>query len=552
MRCPQILLFLALIHAVACSSAPESNERVAEAHDADAGFATDVSREIDAGGTPADAGEPLEVYDPAPTVTTANGDVVGKLKGEVYAFKGIPFARPPIAELRWAPPVAPDSWTEPLQASGFGQRCVQPNLIFSGTTGQEDCLYLNVWTPAEASAEPRAVMLWFHGGSFTQGATSDKQYHGHDLAAEDVIVVTASYRLGALGYLAHPALAEAYPQGGSGNFGMLDQQMALRWVRDNIEAFGGNPENVTLFGESAGAISTCMHLFAPDSHGLFHKAILESGPCIGLMPTPDTAEAEQYGVALQTELGCDGDDPIACMRSADPLEVNAALGYRPGVVFGDGPPWGPVRDDLVVPADFDVELGDGSLDVDMLIGANADEGALVLVGANQGIVTVDYQAELEQMFGDDATRVAQTYPLSDYEDGTMALANVIDDRFVCGTREVARLRAEAGTAVYQYHFTYEFVTLLGALGAMHGAELAFVFGTELALTKLEGDEVLLSEAMQRYWTRFARTGDPNGDGDPTWPRYDAESDEHLVFDLDITAGAKLRAEKCDFWAEVGR
>jgi len=234
------------------------------------------------------------------------------------------------------------------------------------------------------------------------------------------------------------------------------------------------------------------------------------------------------------------------MRNVDAETLTTALGFRPGVVFGDGAAWTPVRDDVTVPLDVETALASAP-PVDLLLGANADEGSLVLVGASQGVVMVEYDAAIDQMFGADGDQVRAQYPVADYAGEAEAVAAIFGDQFVCGTRRVARLREQAGSRVWLYHFAHPFVTPIGDLGAMHGAELPFVFGTELALVKLRDDELPLSELMQRYWTRFAATGDPNGGQDVAWPRYETASDEHVLLKLPAATGSDLRRSECDFW-----
>ncbi len=472
-------------------------------------------------------------------IETTSGPVGGEREDGRSVFLGIPYAQPPVGERRWAPP-ADLIWTTPFDATSFGSRCPQPNIAFTSLVGDEDCLTLNVWGYDEGANKP--VMVWFHGGSFLQGSATEKTYHGQDLTLHDVVVVTANYRLGALGFLAHPSLPGR-------NFGLQDQLAVLDWVSANARALGGDPGNVTVFGESAGGIAACLMVAGGHGEGRFDRAISQSGPCTGLLPLPDVAAAEAQGDALAAAVSCDqAADVVACLRGLPQNDIVDALGFRLGVIFGDGAAWVPVRDDVLVPIDVEVALATAA--TPMLMGSNADEGSLAIIAANQGIIEIDYTTATEQMFGTRADVIRAQYPRAGYPDDVEAVAAILGDRFVCGTRRVARLRANAGHAVWLYHFTHSFVTPIGDLGAVHGSELPFVFGTELTLVKLRDDEIPLSELMQRYWSRFAVTGDPNGGADVAWPPYSTAGDSHIVLDTEPSTAGQLRTSTCDFWDGV--
>lgn len=546
----RLILVLSCVIACACSR-PSNNsaDTGAGAGDPDL-IATDASVEMgpeqayDGSTDVTEVGPDLE---PGPSVAMVGAlTIEGAYEDGLHVFRGIPYAEPPLGELRFAYPL-PYEGTGTFDATRFGERCLQPNIAFTSLQGSEDCLTLNVWTAQLSSAEKAPVMVWFHGGAFVQGSATEKTYHGHDLAQHGVVVVTANYRLGPLGFTTHPGLT-----GDGGpvvNAGLADQLLVLDWVQQHIAAFGGDPENVTVFGESAGGIATCALISAGQAEGRFQRAILQSGPCTQLLALPDVPTANAQAEALGQAVGCDAADPgfADCMRAADAETLTSALGFRPGVVFGDGAAWTPVRDGTTVPLDVDAALASASPGVDIIAGSNADEGSIVLVGVSQGVVTVDYQAATTQMFGADADAVRARYPVADFGGEAEAIAAIFGDQFVCGTRRVARLRRQAGAGVWLYHFAHPFVTPIGDLGAMHGAELPFVFGTELTLVKLRPDEEPLSELMQRYWTRFAATGDPNGGADFVWPVYEAATDRHVVLDLPASEGAALRSEDCDFW-----
>lgn len=501
-------------------------------------------------------------------VETTSGPVRGMMQGENRAFLGIPFAAPPVGELRFRPPGPAPTWTETRDVVAVGPQCPQSFGLSAGGGG-EDCLYLNVWSPSPAPAEPAPVMVWFHGGAFIFGSGGDPYYRGEALtAAHGVVVVTVNYRLGALGFLAHPALAAedaGHPR--SGNYGIEDQIAALEWVRDNIAGFGGDPARVTVWGESAGGYSACIHYLSPRSRGLFHAVISQSGLCGGdgiQERTP--AEAEADGVAFAAEAGCPATGPaaITCLRAIDP-DTLIAVGATPpvaeqlpgGLFFqdADAVSWRPHVDGdvLLAPLADGFAAGDAP-PVPLLLGSNRDEGTFFVwsVIARAARDETEYRAALARRFGDaDAAAIAAEYPVGSFATPSLALAEVSGDAFfVCPARRTARAAAAAGAPVYLYAF--ERVPENGLIadgGAFHAAEIPFVFGIdEFPLGKVGESGRELSDAMMRYWTRFAATGDPNGPGgDPAWPRHDAAGDAHLTLDLPIAAGSGHRALRCDFW-----
>lgn len=491
-------------------------------------------------------------------VATDSGPVRGALVDGVRAFRGIPFAAPPVGERRWQAPEPPAPWTEPLDATEPGAKCPQADLLTGvfDETASEDCLTLEVWTPAGAApGDARPVMVWLHGGGFVSGAGSLPTYAGDDLAKrQGVVIVNVNYRLGPLGFLSHPSLDGEDPKHPvSGNFGLMDQRLALEWVQRNAEAFGGDPGNVTLFGESAGAISVCAHLASPESGHLFHRAIMESGLCESAL---DAESAYALGGDLAAAVGCAADaDVAACLRKKTAKELVMALPTPEGLVFGEGPRWGPSIDGEVLPMAPSVALASGKHNaVPLLLGSNRDEGTLFLFLAGFGALREEeYEAivtGLSVKQGVDPEVVLAQYPASEYESPKAALAALVGESvFNCPARRAARAVTTTGQSAYLYHFTraLEQPGLPGDLGAFHSAEIPFVFGNTLFTAGITEEDRPLSDAMMGYWTRFAETGDPNGDGAVAWPAYDAETDPHLGLDLTIEAGTKLREENCDFW-----
>ncbi|MSP61770.1 MAG: carboxylesterase family protein [Myxococcales bacterium] len=486
---------------------------------------------------------------------TKQGMIHGAQDGPARAFLGLPFAAPPVGDNRFRPPQPAPSFAGVRDATAYGKTCPQ----FNPTTGaydektSEDCLTLNVWTPT-APSSPRPVMVWLHGGGFVLGSGSEDLYVGTNLAAAgDVVVVTVNYRLGALGFLAHPALAAEDPgHPSSGNYGLLDQQAALRWVQSNIAAFGGDPKNVTLFGESAGGISVCQQLVSPGAAGLFHRAIVESGPCV-VLPAPTRATWEAQGEALAKALSCGGDAPAlrTCLRVKSAREVAGALPRRTEIIFGEGYAWTPHQDGVVLP-DSPLALlkaGRGAR-VPLLVGANRDEGTIFFaLGAK-----VENEADARKALGAimpaaQVDAVLNQYKLASYPTPKDAALQVMADAFACDARRLARLHS-AHSPVFEYHFTRAFQWAIPNLGAFHSAELPFIFKNPYTFINLKDEEKPLSDAMQSYWTRFAAKGDPNG-GAPTggvaWPAYTSDGDQHLKLDLTIETGSGLRKSACDFW-----
>ncbi len=480
-------------------------------------------------------------------VTTASGPVQGKDGDNVRSFLGIPYAAPPVGDLRWKAPVAPEPWVEPRDATQFSNICPQQDMGLPATPGtqSEDCLYLNVWTPNPVPKKA-PVMVWIHGGAFVVNAASNDAFHGANMArASGVVVVSMNYRLGVSGFLSHPSLGS-----NAGNYGLMDQVAALKWVKTNIEAFGGDPSNVTVFGLSAGGSSICVHLVAPDSQGLFHRAILQSGPCSAF---PKSA-AEAQGQSLAKEVGCDGATDVAsCLRGKSIKELNDALPLREGLLFGSGVNWGPVfGTDLLSEHPYTLLQKNKTNNVPVVLGSSRDEGTFFVYGARQTNMTeTQYKDAIKAAYGAKADQVLALYPINSYQSPAAAYADVIGDAsFVCPTRRTARLLSAAGNKTYLYHFTYapSFIPI-PFLGAFHGSETAFVFGNSLR-GDFEAKDAALSKTLQAYWTRFAKEGVPSAEGAAAWPTYDATGDKHLELNLTIKPGSGLKKDKCDFWDKL--
>jgi len=523
------------------------------------------------------------------TVQTEHGPVEGIANDGVFTYRGIPYASPPVGDLRWKPPVEPEPWAETLFATEKPSMCPQEpfaGLPIPGFNPSEDCLYLNVDTPVEGSSLP--VMVWIHGGGFTigEGLQTDGGTSGDRIARETgVVVVSMNYRLGQLGFLAHSALTAEHGERASGNYGLMDQTAALEWVRNNVSQFGGDPDNITIFGESAGAFSVCSHLASPQSAALFAKAIVMSGSCE--RPWPTLQEAEAQGDRFAEALGCATEDDVAaCMRSRSFQEVLSAL--PPGDNFGFTPTdepqgsWSPILDGsflVTQPAD---SFASGDFNrVPIIIGFTREEARLFTWIAEISdpplVVTEDnYEQLVAYYMGGDtalASEVAVEYPVQDYEEPILALAAVVTDSvFRCpGRTEARKLAAHVDTYLYQLEYPdgrsqlEVALPFLGAeapryeLGAFHGADIPYVFGYDPVLQiDLEDfsttllpwkagttDEALWLD-MLGYFSRFAQRGDPNVEGAPEWPPFDAAGDPYLAFDDQPAAGGSP-APECEFW-----
>ena len=487
-------------------------------------------------------------------IRLADGEVQGQVKGGSREFLGIPFAAPPIGPLRWRPPAPVIPWQNVLQASAFSPACAQPSSLQSSPSESEDCLYLNVWAPDPAPAKPRPVMVWFHGGANETGSASDVVpfpgispgyiYDGHVLVEErDVVVVSVQYRLGVLGFFGHSALVgedPSYPF--AGNQGLLDQRAALEWVRKNIAAFGGNPKKVTIFGESAGSVDVCFQIASPGSRKLFHRAISESGGCTTRQRT--AAEGAATAATFAAAVGCaSAADELACLRQVPP---GALLAARGDLAFG------PLVDGGFLPDQARALFDDGKYArVPYILGTTADEGTILFVGTPPVTTDAEYLAALQSRYGSRAAEVAALYPASSFPTPQDALERVVGDSgLVCGTYDTARRAAAGGTRTYLYNFARELpIPILQALdlGAFHGVEMAYVFGIIAPPTP---DDAALGRTVRGYWTKFARTGNPNHRGAVKWPRYTDRTDRRFNLDVQPSVLEQFRRSECEFWWSV--
>lgn len=502
-------------------------------------------------------------------VETASGPVVGAAAAAGQAFLGIPYAAPPVGALRWREPRPVASWAEPRQATALGPSCLQ-NLSLDAQIGragagpflgQEDCLTLNVYAPpAAAGGQGRPVMVWIHGGAFVLGTSG--QYDPSTLARNTgAVVVTVNYRLGALGFLAHSAL-RGTP--GEGAFALLDQQAALRWIRTNVAGFGGDPRRVTLFGQSAGAWSTCDQLASPGAAGLFARAILESGACVTPATSLPAAAAEEGGRRLGASLGCDGPEALACLRARSAEEILSALPERDGVTGPNS--WAPVTGLDVLPVPPREAFATGRFNrVPVIDGTNRDEGRLFgyLRGLQADLLTAgSYEAEISRLFGTRAAAILARYPADTFDSAGLAYAAVLTDGFfACQARALDRLLARF-VPVFAYEFDdpgapfrLPVLPWSARMASYHTAEIPFVFDTAWVLAdpaSFDADESRLSSVIQADWGAFARSGHPDGGG-PSWPRFGAGAEviEGLSPSRVGPAAGFAERHRCAFWDADG-
>jgi para-nitrobenzyl esterase len=467
----------------------------------------------------------------APTVTLTNGTLSGTVEDGVAVWRGIPYAAAPAGALRWKAPQPASPWSGTRAATSFGPVCPQPiEPWMKGESAQqsEDCLSLSVWAPADA--KPGAwlpVMMWIHGGGYTAGAGSQTSYDGRAFARRGAVIVTINYRLGLLGFLAHPALS-AEGGGASGNYGLMDQVAALRWIRDNVARFGGDPANVTIAGESAGAGSVLLLMTATSARGLFARAIVESGAALGLPenthPVPTLAQAEADGTSLAHRLHAETPAalravPLATLLAAKPSSVSQR----------------PIADGHVVTDDPTLAFRAGhQADVPLLIGWNSAEGTLF---ANPASVA-DYQASVRAAAAGHADALLRLYPpVPGMPIAQIAAAELGDTVFGWRNWSVADAQAHTGRApAYVYYFDRHGPRDPGPFndtpGALHSEELPFVWLPPMTAAWSAADKAL-GDQVQGYWFSFMKNGDPNGAGRPAWPRFTG-GEQAAVLDFNTT------------------
>lgn len=465
----------------------------------------------------------------------------------IRVFKGIPYAAPPVGERRWQPPAPAVAWEGIREATKYGPACLQGKIFgdINFTELSEDCLTLNVWTPAKAPGERLPVMVWIHGGGFQAGAGGEPRHDGTAFARKGLVLVTINYRLGVFGFFAHPELTRESGRGASGNYGMLDQVAALRWVQENIAAFGGDPGNVTIFGESAGSFAVSALMASPLAAGLFHKAIGESGAFFsigaGALALAPLAESEQRGEKFAAGLGAGS---LAALRAKPGAELlQAAMKAQSWFTAN--------VDGYFLPQDVAGIYAAGRQSrVPLLAGWNADEIRSSVTLRKEKPTAESFAAETRKRFGDQADAALKVYPAATDAEAIESAAALASDLFIGYStwKWIETHLQTAGAPLYRYSFDRKIPVAPGAtvngmpatsrdIGARHAGEIEYVFGAlELSLPAVPWEQVdrTLSDTMTTYWANFARTGDPNGAGFPKWPRYQADSRRLLHLDETIT------------------
>ncbi|HXB74459.1 MAG TPA: carboxylesterase family protein [Candidatus Acidoferrales bacterium] len=461
---------------------------------------------------------------------TANGVLEGVISadGKVRTFKGIPYAAPPVGPLRWKPPQPAPSWTGVRKAAEYGPRCMQApifaDMVFHDAGPSEDCLYLNLWMPAAPVQARLPVMVWIYGGGFAAGATSEPRQDGGNLSKKGVLVVSMNYRLGIFGFFSHPELARESGHNASGNYGLMDQLAALEWVKKNIATFGGDPDNVTIFGESAGSFSVSALMASPLAQGLFHRAIGESGAffgsTLGLKPHAET-EAANAKFTAET-LGASSIAGLRAMSAADLMQAVSKDPSRRSMP--------PNIDGYFLPETVSAIFAAGKqAHVPLLAGWNRDEGSFRAFFGKDSPTAENFRKHAETQFGADAARFLKLYPAGSDAEARRSAQDYASDQFIAyGTWKWLEAQQETGkSVVYRYRFDQTLPFPADATTAPgteptapHASEIEFVFGA-LSSRKLpwRPDDRKVSDLMSTYWTNFAKTGNPNGSGLPLWADY---------------------------------
>jgi para-nitrobenzyl esterase len=473
------------------------------------------------------------------TAKSDGGELHGVIADGVASFKGIPFAAPPVGDLRWKAPQPARGWTGVKNVDAYAPGCMQDpsmvKMVGASVSISEDCLYLNVWTAAKTANEKRPVMVWIHGGAFVGGMTGTPMFDGTKFAQKGVVLVSVAYRLGVFGFMAHPELSRESGKG-SGAYGIQDMVAGLQWVKDNIAQFGGDPSRVTIFGESAGGIAVGMLSAAPQAKGLFQRAISESG---GSFAPPRIVEgagmnvaslklAETAGEGFLKKLGA---SDIKGARALSAEQIQKAVGGG----MGGGSSFWPVADGNVLPGDpYELYEKGRFNDTPILVGTNSNEGGLFMRGP---ATPASFEKQIRSGYGERADAILSAYPHATDKEAARASADVFREfAFAWPTWAWARMQSQKGKGK-AFVYYYDHRTPESPDGANHAAEVSFVFGNFGGPGGAPGPEDLaLSDLIRSFWINFARTGDPNGSGLPHWPAF-TEKDQKVMF-FNGTASAK--------------
>jgi para-nitrobenzyl esterase len=513
----------------------------------------------------ADAANSTPARTPTAELRIDSGVIRGLVLGDkkdIHVYKGIPYAAPCVGERRWTAPQPVSPWKGVRDCFEFGAACPQqmPALFAAmpalklNAPQSEDCLFLNVWTPADRPTAKLPVLYWIHGGGYVMGAASQPLYDGEELARLGCVVVSVNYRLGSFGFLAHPTLSQENSAKASGNYGIYDQIEGLRWVARNIADFGGDPKRVAIFGESAGGGSVVCLMASPLAKGLFRGAIAQSPPAGDLLRLRDPADGHESAEAAGKEFmaRCGLAEPLDAgrLRQLKAEILLKGLRSEPGVgtlTLKRLPlPIGPVVDGVLLLADPNQVFTAGrEQPVPLIVGNTREEMSIFLMATKMPTGEDDYQAKLREAFGDGAAAIAKAYPGKDPKQIRSSVTRLLSDlTFVSESRHLARTHAAAGQKIYRYEFARGTkAPLFEKLGAHHGAELAFLF--QRPALKDDQAERRASSAMGRYWINFAATGNPNGPGLPPWPAYHPEAQEMIEFADDVNVLKRYREDELE-------
>jgi len=461
---------------------------------------------------------------------TADGMLEGVVSpdGKVRTFKGVPFAAPPVGDLRWKAPQPVTPWTGVRNAVDFGARCMQGNIysdmIFHDAGPSEDCLYLNLWMPANPPSNKLPVMVWIYGGGYQAGATSEGRQDGGNLAKHGVIVVSMNYRLGIFGFFSHPDLAKESGHDSAGNYGLLDQLAALQWVKKNIATFGGDPDNVTIFGESAGSFSVSALVASPLAKGLFQRAIGESGAYLsnGTLPMKPLAESEKADLSFAKSAL--GSDSLAELRAKPASEILDAALKDKSLFFS------PNVDGYFLPQDVISIFAAGKQSIVPTLGGwNRDEQSYHSILHDDPPTAENFRKHLNELYGANAARVAKLYSGANETEIKRAAQDLAGDRFIAfGTWKWLEMTAKtAKVPVYRYEFDQALP--FPEPSTPHASEIEYVF--QMLSTRdlpWRPEDHKVSDTMAAYWTNFAKSGNPNGEGLPQWPRYNAKANYSVM------------------------
>jgi len=484
-------------------------------------------------------------------INVDGGLISGTVDDGINTYKGIPFAAPPVGDLRWKAPQPVEDWDGVRDCTEYSSDCPHPSYPEGSLYARdphpqsEDCLYLNVWSEANAD-EKRPVMVWIHGGGFTRGAGSNSAYDGKQLAKKGVVLVTINYRLGVYGFLAHPELTAESEHDSSGNYGALDMVAALEWVQRNIEKFGGDPDRVTIFGESAGSWAVNLMVATPLAKGLFHRAIGQSGGAFGPMThlSKGDASAETIGVAFGKAAGADTLADMRALSSDHLLDVfsNDPQGKKfrsRGVVDGY----------LLTASVYDTFAQGKHNDVPAILGSNRDEAAAFMAPGMLPKTIEAYEKQMRKRYGDDFDAFAKVYPVDDSaEIRDAVIQSGSDSSFGISMRTWARMMGKGDSDAYLYYFTrVPQIPNKEFYGAFHAAEILYAFDN-LGTRERVYDEIdhSLAETMSDYWVNFATTGNPNGKGLPEWTPYTIDTECYMELGDEPAPGQNLRTEQLDF------